>query len=381
MTLNINGFFLKYLSVGLGKYSYELIKHLNKKNKDINLCIPNDATINDYTLNSLGKVNVYKHGKIKKTGNEFIDTRLWELSLYRKMRKENNSIFFSPYFMCSPYSLENEVVTVGDIIQYIYPQYVTSIPRHIINLYNRKYIKDVKKIITFSNFSRDEIQKYFEIDAKRIYPIYLGVSEIFQKIKSNETFGSIRSKYNLPERFILYLGGYDYRKNILILLEAFKKVKNMPNTNDLALVLCGNVPQKLKNIVPNIKKAIKDLEIEPYTHFTGYVPEQDLPLLYNMAEIFVYPSLYEGFGLPVLEAMACGTPIIACDATSIPEIVNRNDVLFSPHNVTDLANIIYTLSNDKSYLKELSAWGMDRAKKFTWEKTAKQTELVINSIG
>lgn len=377
MTLNINGFFLKYLNVGLGKYSYELIKHLNKDGKNIHLFIPNDDNINEDTLNSLGNIYIHKHGTLKKTGNEFVDTRLWELPLYRKLRKEKNSVLFTPYFMCSPYALENEVITVGDIIQYIYPQYVTSLPRYLLNLYNRKYIRDVKKIITFSNFSRDEILKHFEIDPNRIYPIYLGVSEIFQKINSNEAFGNIRLKYNLPERFILYLGGYDYRKNIPTLLEAFKKVKNMPNTNDLSLVLCGKVPQKSKNIVPDIRKVIKDLAIEQYIYLIGYVPEEDLPLLYNMAEIFVYPSFYEGFGLPILEAMACGTPIIACNSTSIPEIVNRKDVLFTPSNVTELSNIIYILGNDNSYRKELSDWGIKRANNFAWEKTARLTEEVL----
>jgi glycosyltransferase involved in cell wall biosynthesis len=379
MILNINGLFLKYLSVGLGKYSYQLIKHLNKNHKDINLYIPNDEIIDDDTLNSLGNVYVHKLGAIKKTGNEFIDTRLWELSLYRKMRKEKNSILFSPYFICSPYSIENEVVTIGDIVQYVYPQYVTSIPRYLLNLYNRQYIKNVQKIITFSNFSRDEIQKHFNIDTRRIYPIHLGVSEIFQQKKSKEAFKNIKSKYRLPDRYILYLGGYDYRKSILTLLEAFKKVKNMPHTNELTLVLSGNVPPKIKSIVPDIRKAIKNLNIESNIQFTGYVPEEDLPFLYSMAEIFVYPSFYEGFGLPVLEAMACGTPIIACNSTSIPEIVNRKDILFSPHNVKDLSNIIYTLCNDKSYRKELSVWGIARANIFTWEKTSRLTDSVLNS--
>src|ERR1035438_5369439 len=168
MKLNIKGYFLRYLNAGLGKHSYELIKHLNKDGKDVHLFIPNDNTYDDGKLSILKDVHIHKHGSIRKMGNEYYDARLWEFSLYRKLKHEKDSILFSPYFSCSPNLIQHEIVTVGDIIQYLFPQqYAAGIPPYLVNLYNKHYLKYVKKIITFSEHSKKDIIKYFHFEPDR----------------------------------------------------------------------------------------------------------------------------------------------------------------------------------------------------------------------
>jgi len=377
MILNINGFFLKYLNVGLGKYSYELIKHFNKYGKDIHLFIPDDSTYDASKLSTLKDIHIHKHGSIRKIGNEYFDGRLWELSLYRKLRLEKDSIMFSPYFACSPNLIQHEIVTVGDIIQYLLPQYIGS-TQYMFNLYNKHYIKYTKKIITFSEYSKKDIIKYLHYKSDNIYSIPLGVSDIYKPVTNEKEKYSIRQKYSLPDNYILYLGGYDYRKNVIELINAFKKLKSYQSQKDIYLLLVGTIPPKTKKIIPDIKKAIIEVGLGKYIKELGYIPEEDLPGLYSLANLFVYPSIYEGFGLPVLEAIACGTPTIACNTTSIPEILNREDILYNPGNSNVLAQRIKEVLENDSYRKELSIWGIARSKEFTWNKTALLTEEVIN---
>ena len=377
MTLNINGFFLKYLNVGLGKYSYELIKHLNKDGKNIHLFIPNDNNYDPNKLSILKDISIHKHNSKLKIGHNYYDARLWELSLYRMLRYEKEAIMFSPYFACSPNLIQNEIVTVGDMIQYLLPQYIGK-TQYLFNLYNKHYIKYANKIITFSEHSKKDIMKYLNVKPENIYPIPLGVSDIYKPVTNEKEKSSIRKKYSLPDNYILYLGGFDFRKNVIELINAFKKLKSYTNQKDVYLVLVGTIPPKTKKIIPDIKKAIIEAGLGKYIKELGYVPEEDLPILYSLADLFVYPSIYEGFGLPVLEAIACGTPTIACNATSIPEILNRKDILYNPGDSNILAQKIKEVLENNSYRKELGIWGIARSKEFTWHKTAMRTEEVIN---
>lgn len=378
MKLNINGFYLKYLTVGLGKYSYELIKHLNKGGKDIHVFIPNDNAYDDSKLNILKDIHVDKYGSTKRIGREYFDSRVWELSLYKKLSHEENSIMFSPYFSCSPNLINNEIVTVGDIIQYLYPQYISSMTSYLGNLYNKHYLKYVKKIITFSEYSKKDIIKHFHIKSENIFPIALGVSDNYRPITYDEEKSSIKTKYKLPNNYILYLGGYDYRKNVIELIKAFKKIKTYTRQKDLYLLLVGKIPLKRKKLIPDINKAINETGEEKFIRSIGYIPEEELPLIYSLARLFVYPSIYEGFGLPVLESIACGIPTIACNTTSIPEILNREDILYTPGNSDVLAQKMKDILENDSYQKELSIWGILRSKEFTWQKTANLTEKVID---
>ena len=182
----------------------------------------------------------------------------------------------------------------------------------------------------------------------------------------------ITKKYDLPEPYILYLGGYDVRKNVKALLYAWTYVsKGLGDT--LHLVLAGNLPQKDTPFFPDPLKIAKTLDIEDYIITPGWIEEVDKPLLYGAARAFVFPSRYEGFGLPVLEAMACGTPVITTNCSSLPELVGSDAFQIDPDDTRRLASPIIALTIQEETHNDMAERGYQQALTFTWEKTAAQT--------
>jgi glycosyltransferase involved in cell wall biosynthesis len=379
LNIAINGLFLKEKGVGLGKYSYEIIKNLDCHNMTIHLFIPSSAQTkeNEYTFTNNIKVHIVDTRL--KTGSNFIDWRLWEMMLFNIVRKEPQMILFSPYFVCSPNIIRHEIVSVGDVIQHVFPQYGRSMQELFYHQYNTHYIKHVKKVITFSEYSKKDIIKYLHLKPDSIYPIHLGVSELYRPMIKDKENRLIINAYKLPEQYILYVGGYDYRKNVIELIQAFRKLKSERNYKDLFLLMVGAFPKKVNKSVLDIDRAIKESGVKKYIISLGYVPEKDLPYIYSLARVFVYPSAYEGFGLPILESIACGTPAIACNVTSIPEILNREDILYNPGETDVLMQKIKNILESDTYRKELCVWGIVRSKEFTWHNTARQIEEIFNS--
>jgi glycosyltransferase involved in cell wall biosynthesis len=178
----------------------------------------------------------------------------------------------------------------------------------------------------------------------------------------------------LPERFILSLGTFEPRKNLTVLLEAYQHL--LDQGSELRLVIAG----KKGWLYRGFFERLHDLGLEDQLVFPGFVPEADLPALYSAAEMFVFPSLYEGFGLPVLEAMACGTAVVSSNAASLPEVAGDAALMVDPHSVGDLVQAISTLSENENLRQELEAKGQRQAKKFSWEKTARETLDVYQSV-
>jgi glycosyltransferase involved in cell wall biosynthesis len=177
----------------------------------------------------------------------------------------------------------------------------------------------------------------------------------------------IIEKYDLPERFILYVGLVEPRKNLPILIEAFKRLSE--EELNYKLVLVGRLGWMHKEVIGQVR----ELNLEDAVLFLGYVPQQDLPLIYNLASLFVYPTLYEGFGLPVLEAMACGVPVITSNVSSLPEIVGEAGLLTPVNELEALYKTMIRALTDTSLRKDLISKGIKRAAKFSWAKTAQLT--------
>ncbi|MEG2539419.1 MAG: glycosyltransferase family 1 protein, partial [Clostridium sp.] len=185
----------------------------------------------------------------------------------------------------------------------------------------------------------------------------------------------IKEKYNIEKDFLLYLGGFSARKNVRSILIAFSKIYKKLS-KDLNIVIIG--PSKDEH--QKLTELAKNLGIEDRIQFTGYVPHEDLPLFYNACETFIYPSLYEGFGLPPLEAMSCRCPVITSNISSIPEIVGDGAYLINPRNIEELTTAIEKMVDDTALRSSYIEKGFTRSKEFSWEKTAKETLEVYNSI-
>jgi glycosyltransferase involved in cell wall biosynthesis len=185
----------------------------------------------------------------------------------------------------------------------------------------------------------------------------------------------IRRRYALPERFLLYLGGLDWRKNLTALLEAYSR-----SSQQAPLVLAGAALSANRALYPDLARFAEELDLSKNVRFLGPILEGDKAALYSAATAFIYPSLYEGFGLPPLEAMACGTPVICSDASSLPDVVGDAGLLVDAREVEALSAVIDRLLSDSPLQEELRARGLNRAALFSWDKVAEQTAAVYQAV-
>ena len=366
--VGLNGAMLGERQVGLGKYAFELISHLRPTGFDVKVFIRNESDADGLT----GKPGI-SFSIVEQpfsTGKAFVDLRLWELEMFRRAHRCDFDVFHSPYFVCSPYRLRSQVVMVADAIQYIYPQYVTSWPRDLYWKYNGHRIRGVQRIVTLSECSKEDVVRIFKKPETSVEVVYPGVAEHYQPVRDDSKTRQVSHRYSLPKRFVLYIGGFDFRKNVERLLLGYGALaKKYPNLN-VALVLAGSVPKPIPGLVADLVSMVSTMGLSERVHFIGSVAEQDLPSLYTLADLLVYPSLYEGFGLPLVEAMSCGTAVVSSNASSIPEIVDQGDILFDPHDFKDISSKMERVLLDPIFREEVARWGIGRAKDFSWERAA-----------
>jgi glycosyltransferase involved in cell wall biosynthesis len=227
-------------------------------------------------------------------------------------------------------------------------------------------------IITVSESAKRDIVRLYGSQAERIHVVHEAAAPAFQPIRDPAVLERVRRRYDLAERFILYVGTIEPRKNLPKLIEGFASRRKS-----------GQLPHQLVCAGPygwlsrDIEDLIDRLQIEDAVRFTGYVPFDDLATLYSLAEMFVFPSLYEGFGLPVIEAMACGTPVVTSNGTSLPEVVADSAVLVDPEDVDSIAAGIQQMLSNPGLRERLRRSGLERAKCFTWERAATRTLRVL----
>lgn len=264
------------------------------------------------------------------------------------------------------------VTTIHDISFERYPQFYTLKARMWQRAVNvRKLARISTKIISVSKNTKNDIMDVYKIPEKNIEVVYSGISKKFFKISDRTLLDEIRKKYNLPEKFILYLGNIEPRKNIESIISIFEK-KLIPS--DYHLVIAGSSAWKFKHIHEMIQKCFDRV------HLIGYVDERLKPSLYSLADIFIYPSFYEGFGFPPLEAMACGVPVITSNTSSMAEVAQDSAILIDPYNSADIVNAIMILNNDKNLRARLVDRGRNRALAFDWRDSAKKTIEIFHKL-
>lgn len=233
---------------------------------------------------------------------------------------------------------------------------------------------DVKKlarrsdaIIAVSEHTKRDLVELYKIPEEKINVIYSGISDTYGRVEDRETLERVRKKYCLPKEFILYLGNIDPRKNIENIISAYIGLDSFfQRSKEKHLVIAGAPLEKSQKIFQLMKKR-KDT-----IHYIGYVDENDKAALYSLADIFVYPSLYEGFGFPPLEAIACGTPTITSYAASLPEVLHDSVIFIDPYNINDTQRAVQTLLEDEKIRHRLRDRGMKRLRQFQWSETARK---------
>ena len=306
---------------------------------------------------------------------------LWwdQVSLPRALQDDKVDVFLSPYIKGPFLAPCPYVTTIHGLIFLkvsVYTGWRYGIYNGIFKQWGRFLSRRSSTIITSSLHSKQDIIELFRIRPSKIVVIPIGTLPEFRPIQDRQAAFGIMRKYGVSSPYLLYVGNFKPHKNLRRLLEACRKVLKNLNTGH-QLVLAG----KDERYRPEIEKTVKDLDLAASVTFTGLVSDEDLPFLYNGAQAFVFPSLYEGFGIPVLEAMACGTPVITSKVTSLPEIVGDAGLLIDPENIDEMARAIHLLLTDSALCEKLILKGLERSKLFSIEQTSGKILNLLERIG
>lgn len=267
----------------------------------------------------------------------------------------------------------HKVATIHDVVPFIYPETSSHLDWLIYRVWLPLAVRRLDAVITDSQQSKRDIVRFLPISEEKVTVIPCAVNARYRPLATREIAPAL-SKYEISKPYILYVGSIAARKNLPRVLAAFARL--LQTQSKWQLVIVG--ARKWKS--SPVYDTVKTLGLEAAVHFTGYVEEMDLPALYNGADLFVFPSLYEGFGLPVLEAMACGTPVITSNVSSLPEVAGDAAMLVNPHSVDEIWAAMTSILTQPDQANLLSQRGLRQAAKFSWARTAEETVSVYERV-
>jgi glycosyltransferase involved in cell wall biosynthesis len=266
------------------------------------------------------------------------------------------------------------VFTLHDTAYLLFPQYHLLQNRLYLTLMMPRFLARADAVITVSENTRRDALRFYRLDPAKVHVIPEGVEPRFQPENNPHHRAEIKKRYGLPDRFILCVSTIEPRKNLPLLLEAYTALRS--RCPDVGLVIAGGKGWLYESFFEHLRS----LGLENQITLTGYVPEADLPGLINCAEVFAYPSKFEGFGLPPLEAMACGVPVVCSNASSLPEVVGDAGILLPPDDVRGWGEALTRVITNPTLHADLRARGLARAGQFSWETAARQTFEVYEAI-
>jgi glycosyltransferase involved in cell wall biosynthesis len=301
---------------------------------------------------------------------------LWEQFLQPlEVQAENVALLHSPVNVQPLFLPCKGVTTVTDLSFVVFPQSFRAGQRVYQRLFTRLSARRATHVITYSASTAQDLTRFFAVPGKKISVVFPGVDAAYRPVRDDSVLADFKRQRGLPHRFILFVGTLEPRKNLVTLLRAFAQFRRRME-DDYKLVLGGGKGWLHRPLFA----AIEELQLEDDVLLPGFIPEEELPLWYNAADVFVYPSVYEGFGLPPLEAMACGTPVIVSDASSLPEVVGDAGILVDPHRPHDWADALSLLCQNANRREALAQQGVERAKEFTWTRMARETIRVYRHV-
>ena len=371
MRVGINASKACDVHTGVGRYTFNLRKSILKLNGKYDcLFYEPDKTGNHIKVDGAG---IQFDEPVASTQNNVLRI-LWEqimLPIYS--RKDRLDLFhYTDHALSLFQSTQPVIITVHDIAYIRFPDLLNK-SRQIYKKYIlRESIKRASIIVADSYSTKRDIIEFFGIDEKQIKVVHLGVESRFRPISNVKEY---RLKNKLPSKMILNVGTLEPRKNVITLMKAFKKLREK-GFETYKLVIAGEKGWLYEQIFKEVEQ--NDLKNEII--FLGVVRDEDLPMLYNCADIFVYPSLYEGFGLPPLEAMACGIPVITSNTSSLPEVVGNAGIMVGPCDDNSLCEAMYKVLKDEELRCHMSKKGLKRAKLFSWEKATKEILEVYEEL-
>lgn len=341
----VNGRYLTQKATGVHRYAFEICNKLHEMGVDFHVAVPNEIHP-DYKFSF----------KVVKCGS--LNTHLWEqISLPRYLRRIGSPLLIS-FTGCGPINYSNQIMTIHDVSHERYPEWFSKNYYRFYHYMMPRIGKKAHAVLTVSEFSKKEIVDTLGINAEKIHVVHSNVP--FHNKPSKEEILSF-TRNPEAERYILAVSSMDPRKNFVRLVEAFDKIKD----KSVKLYIIG-MSFKAFN-TPDLQKLIGE-----NVHLPGYIPDEKLQTMYQNALLSVYPSLYEGFGLPPLESMTYGCPVINSDIPALREVSQDAALYVNPYNVEDITEKIEQLLVDEPLRKELQEKGLLQIKKYSWDKSAKQ---------
>lgn len=358
--------------VGIGEYSFQLLKNL-KELPTINTKFR--IYLKSNPLSDMPKENANWEYRILKPGKLWTQ---WRLPLDLFLHGPKPDVFFSPSHYAPRFSPAPSIISVMDLSYLYFPELFNERDLYQLKNWTAYSVKKAKKILTISNSSKNDIIREYKIASGKVNVTMPGIRETRTLEPEIYAMNQLKMKYGLTDNFILFVGTLQPRKNIVRLIEAFAQVrKELKTPKDLELVIVGKKGWLYEEILETPGK----LGIEKRVKFLEDVDDSELTPLYSHALCFVLPSLYEGFGLPVLEAMQQGCPVITSNVSSLPEAGGDACLYVDPEDSNDIAEKIKMLVTSEKLRNELIKKGKRQTGKFSWEKTAKETLAVLEEIG
>lgn len=352
----------KWRDYGIGTYVRNLVRHLAHLDRETTyflLCDRADeAVLRDLAANFVPVVD-------DSSGYSFQE----HVSIPRKLQARGVDLFHSPHYVLPLLCRRKSVVTIHDCIHLLFPEYL---PNRLAYRYAKFMMGSAVRrsaiVFTVSEASRrDILQFYPDADPDRLLVVPNAIDETLLADPGEEEMERVRERYQIRGRIVLYAGNIKPHKNLDRLIAAFGLLKQKSGHEDLKLLIIGDEIAKY----PSLRRRVEAAGVRQDVRFFGFVPEQTLAALYRLASVFAFPSLYEGFGLPPLEAMACGTPVVTSNMSSIPEVVGDAAVLVDPYDVPAIADGLERVLADPALRAALVRRGYERAQHFSWERSVR----------
>lgn len=355
--------------VGVGRYTHNLVRGLSRLDKE------NDYLLFSFLLKGYRKKTLLAsppgpNFTLKSAPIPTKMTRFWanRLSIpVEKLIGQCDVVHFP-----EPYPFKSRsgrvIVTVHDVSFALMPQFFTKETRDTFTKQMEIVVRRADEIIAVSEQTKIDLMNIYGLDGGKIHVILHGVEESFEPLDEGKKLEEIRARFGLPDRFVLQVGTLEPRKNHRRLLEAYR-LMCMRHGEEYGLVVCG----KRGWLYDDLIQAAERPELRDRVVFTDYVEDKELPSIYNLSSAVVYPSLYEGFGLPILEAMACGKPLLTSNRGAMAEVAGDAALLVDPENVEEMAEGLHRLLCDEPLRERLARAGRERAQEFTWERAARAT--------
>jgi len=384
MRIGINALFLQKPNTGMGQHLFHLLEGLDSlDDKDHQYVVLSPRFRRAYTLQAPQLSDRFREVEVvsalARLGDN-VEQVWWEqVGIVRAGTRERIDLLHSPYWSNPLWAPWPTVVTVHDVIQFVLPEYAwRKISRVYFGIVSRS-ARRADAVITVSECSKRDIVTLLGLPPARIHVIGNAVDASLHPVRDAWLLASVRERYGIAPRFILYFGGFDLRKNVPRLIESYARLPAALR-KEYQLVIAGRYMHLGHPLYPDPRQTVQRLGLDGRVVFTGQVREQDKAPLFSAATVFVFPSLYEGFGIPVLEAMACGTPVVTSDSSALPEVVGDAGLLVDPYDTDAISDGVRALLEDQVRREDLARRGLERARLFTWQQVAEQTLRVYREI-